>query len=106
MMDCTKYWRFAQYPYIFCLFGGISMRIVLDTDKKTITVPWNYQQKLEEYNAMVMEISGDASKKKTFKSFIDDIWKECMEDSDKHLITGKKPSTSPAKSKQAPSFKG
>ena len=44
------------------------MRIVLDTDKKTITVPWNYQQKLEEYNAMVMEISGDASKKKTFKS--------------------------------------
>ena len=49
------------------------MRIVLDTDKKTITVPWNYQQKLEEYNAMVMEISGDASKKKTFKSYIDDI---------------------------------
>ena len=48
------------------------MRIILDTDKKTITVPWNYQQKLEEYNAMVMQISGDASKKKTFKTFIEE----------------------------------
>lgn len=26
------------------------MRIILDTDKKTITVPWNYQQKLDEIN--------------------------------------------------------
>ena len=24
------------------------MKIVLDTDKKTITVPWNYTAKLEE----------------------------------------------------------
>ena len=24
------------------------MRIVLDTDKKTITVPWNYAAKIEE----------------------------------------------------------
>ena len=40
------------------------MRVVLDTDKKTITVPWNYQAKLDEYNKMVMEISGDESKKK------------------------------------------
>ena len=45
------------------------MRIILDTEKKTITVPWNYQQKLEEYNAMVMEISGDASKKKDLQEF-------------------------------------
>lgn len=93
MIDCTKCCQIAQYSYIFYLQGGIAMRIILDTDKKTITVPWNYQQKLEEYNAMVMEISGDASKKKTFKSFIDDIWRECMEDSDKHLITGKKPAS-------------
>ena len=26
------------------------MRIILDTEKKTITVPWNYQQKLDELN--------------------------------------------------------
>ncbi|MCI8781589.1 MAG: hypothetical protein HFH70_13085 [Lachnospiraceae bacterium] len=67
------------------------MRIILDTEKKTITVPWNYQAKLEEYNDLVMKITGDESKKKTFKSFIDEIWQECMADSDKHLITGKKP---------------
>ena len=28
------------------------MKIVLDTDKKTITVPWNYTAKLEEINRM------------------------------------------------------
>ncbi len=73
------------------VLGGFSMRIILDTEKKTITVPWNYQAKLEEYNDLVMKITGDESKKKTFKSFIDEIWQECMADSDKHLITGKKP---------------
>ena len=69
------------------------MRIILDTDKKTITVPWNYQAKLEEYNKMVMEISGDEKKKKTFTGFIDEIWQECMKNSDKCLVTGKKPGT-------------
>lgn len=69
------------------------MRIILDTDKKTITVPWNYQDKLNEYNKMVMEISGDESKKKTFSGYIDEIWRECMKDSDKCLKTGKKPGT-------------
>ena len=31
----------------FCLSGGIAMRIILDTEKKTITVPWNYTDKLK-----------------------------------------------------------
>ena len=69
------------------------MRIILDTDKKTITVPWNYQAKLDEYNQMVMEISGDAGKKKSFTGFINDIWRECIENSDKCVVTGKKPGT-------------
>lgn len=56
------------------------MRVILDTDKKTITLPWNYREKLEAYNKMVMDISGDESKKKNFKSFVDDVWKECMPD--------------------------
>lgn len=67
------------------------MRIILDTDKKTIIVPWNYQAKLEKYNQMVMEISGDESKKKTFITFMDEIWRDCIENSDKCVITGKKP---------------
>ena len=67
------------------------MRVILDTDKKTITVPWNYADKLEAYNNMVMQISGDESKKKTFKTYIDDVWKECMADSDRCLKTADKP---------------
>lgn len=67
------------------------MRIILDTDKKTITVPHNYQKKLDELNAMIMEITGDKSKQKTFKGYIDEIWKEAMENSDKCLLTGKPP---------------
>ena len=60
-------------------------------DKKTITLPWNYREKLEAYNKMVMDISGDESKKKNFKSFVDDVWKECMENSDNCLKTADKP---------------
>ena len=31
------------------------MRIILDTDKKTITVPHNYQQKLNDMNDLIAE---------------------------------------------------
>ena len=47
------------------------MRIILDTEKKTITVPWNYQKKLDEINNLVLELTGDESKKKTFNGYID-----------------------------------
>ena len=77
------------------------MRIILDTDKKTITVPWNYAAKLEEYNNMVMAISGDENKKKTFKTFIDDVWKDCMKDTDKHLKVADKPKKADDKKKAA-----
>ena len=66
------------------------MRIILDTDKKTITVPWNYQAKLDEINRIIVEVS-DESKKKDFTGYIDEIWKECIENSDKCVLTGKKP---------------
>ena len=42
------------------------MRIILDTDKKTITVPWNYTEKLDSMNKIIMDITGDETKKKTF----------------------------------------
>lgn len=67
------------------------MRIILDTDKKTITVPWNYQQKLDAVNEIIMQVSNDEKKKKTFTSYIDEIWKECINNSDKCVITGEKP---------------
>ena len=68
------------------------MRIILDTDKKTITVPWNYQQKLNEINAIILEANGgDRSKVKTFTGYIDDIWKNAIAQSDEYVKTGQKP---------------
>ena len=40
------------------------MRIILDTDKKTITVPWNYSDKLEAMNKIIVEATGDDKAKK------------------------------------------
>ena len=45
------------------------MRIILDTDKRTITVPWNYQAKLDEINRIIMEVSDDEEKKKTYGNY-------------------------------------
>ncbi len=67
------------------------MRIILDTDKKTITVPWNYQMKLDGINEIIMQVSNDPKKKKDFKGYIDEIWKECIKNSDTCVITGDKP---------------
>lgn len=67
------------------------MRIILDTDKKTITVPWNYQQKLDAINEIIMQVSDDETKKKTFIGYIDEIWNECIANSDKCVVTGEKP---------------
>ena len=82
---------FSEIAHFLFFREELQKRIILDTDKKTITVPWNYAAKLEEYNNMVMAIANDPAKKKTFKTFIDDVWRECMSDTDKHLKVADKP---------------
>lgn len=67
------------------------MRIILDTDKKEIIVPWNYQNKLNEINKIAKEFGGEGAKQVTFTGYIDDIWKECMSNSDNCVKTGQKP---------------
>ena len=67
------------------------MRIILDTDKKTITVPWNYQQKLDKMNELIVEVTKDEKKKKTFSGYIKEVFDEAMKDTDKNLIVGKAP---------------
>ncbi|MBE6313325.1 MAG: hypothetical protein E7076_09295 [Bacteroidales bacterium] len=42
-----------------------------------------------------------ASKKKDFKSFVNDVWVECMENSDKCLKTADKPKKAGDKKKAA-----
>ena len=54
------------------------MRIILDTDKKTVTVPWNYMEKLEAMNKIIVEATGDESKKKTFDGYLRECWDEAM----------------------------
>ena len=68
------------------------IKIILDTDKKTITVPWNYTVKLEEINRMVKEFGGPEAKIKTFSGYIDECWKEAMAHSDTQLKTAPRPS--------------
>lgn len=75
------------------------MRVILDTDKKTITVPWNYQKKLKEINQIIMDATGDESKQKTFTGYIDEIWKEAISKSDEGVIKGKPPVSSSKASK-------
>ena len=66
------------------------MKIILDTDKKTITVPYNYQDKLNEINKMIKQYAPNAQPE-TFTGYIDKIWQECIKDSDNHVRTGEKP---------------
>lgn len=65
------------------------MRIILDTDKKTITVPWNYSDKLAQMNKIIAEAGGE--KKLDFINYIDDIWKYAIDNSDECLKTANKP---------------
>lgn len=67
------------------------MRIILDTDKKTVTVPWNYQQKLDEMNRIIVEATGDEKKKKKFDSYLQECWDAAMSDTDKNLKVADKP---------------
>ena len=64
------------------------MRIILDTDKKTITVPWNYSDKLAGMNKILEEAGAP---KLEFSKYIDDIWKYSRKNSDTQVKTAQKP---------------
>lgn len=67
------------------------MKIILDTDTRTITVPWNYAAKLEELNKLIRSITDDPSKQKTFSGYINECWREAMADADGRVLTAPKP---------------
>lgn len=66
------------------------MIIKLDTDKKTITVPYNYGDKLSAINKLIKDNGGDVSSN-TFTGYIDKIWKYAIENSDECVKTAAKP---------------
>ena len=45
------------------------MKVILDTDKKTITVPYNYMDKLNEINKMIKQYAPQAELE-TFTGYI------------------------------------
>ena len=64
------------------------MKIILDTDKKTITVPWNYSDKLAAMNKIIESAGGE---KLDFVGYLQNTWDEAMVDTDKNLVTAQKP---------------
>ena len=78
MIDCTKYWRFAQYPYIFCLSGGIAMRIILDTEKGRIILPKSFFPQLDKINKILVD--GGSDKKWTAESYVRDQFEKAMKE--------------------------
>ena len=67
------------------------MRIILDTEKGTITVPYNFAEKLAEYNAKGHEFAGDSFKDRSWNEYLREAWEKCLADSDKRVKTGVKP---------------
>ena len=67
------------------------MKIILDTDKKTITVPYNYKEKLAELNRIARDFGGPDVPEQTYTGFLDRVWRECMSDADERVVIGKKP---------------
>ena len=80
---------FSRYSIFITQKGANNRRIILDTDEKTITVPWNYAAKLEEINRIIKDGGGD--KQYTFKTYLEEAWKICMDDTDKHLKVADRP---------------
>lgn len=74
---------------VFCTFF-VAQEWILDTGKKTVTVPWNYAAKLEEINRILKD--GGGAKQYPFKTCLGESWKPCMDDTDKHLKVADKPS--------------
>ena len=66
------------------------MRIILDADKNTITVPWNYADKLEAMKKLVGDAGGKTDNF-TFKTYLETAWNKAMEDTDKSLVVADKP---------------
>ena len=89
-MDCTNLCVLHKFRTFFMFKEEKDMRIILDTDKKTITVPWNYSDKLDALNKTIRDAIGDDSKKKTFSGYIDECWRYAMEHSDTQLKTAQK----------------
>ncbi len=68
------------------------MKIILDTDSKTITVPWNYAEKLEAMNRVIQD-----ARALDPRQYLQDCWQYAMAHADTHMLTAAKPVKPPRK---------
>lgn len=66
---------------VFCTFF-VAQEWISRYRQKTVTVPWNYAEKLEGINRIIKD--GGGAKQYSFKT--------CLDDTDKHLKVADKPS--------------
>ena len=91
-MNFVEFDEPSQMQSFFCFMLEVNkMRIILDTNKKTVTVPWNYSDKLAEMNQAIMDATGDVTKRLDFKGYLESCWKYAMDHSDTNLKTAQKP---------------
>ena len=78
MIDYTKSCAFRQFSYIFVITGGISMRIILDTDKGRIILPKAFFPTLDKMNKILAE--GGSDKKWTAEDYVRDQFEKAMQE--------------------------
>ena len=61
--------------------------------QENLTVPQNYQQKLNDMNKLIAEYSDGKKEPETFTGYIDKIRNYCIEHSNQCVVTGKKPAS-------------
>lgn len=73
------------------------VKIILDTDSKTITVPWNYAEKLGAMNRVIQDAMGEDARALDPRQYLQDCWQYAMAHADTHMLTAVKPVKPPRK---------
>lgn len=73
------------------------VKIILDTDSKTITVPWNYTEKLDAMNRVIQDAMGEDARVLDPRQYLEDCWQYAIAHADTHMLTAVKPVKAPRK---------
>ena len=79
--------------FIHFSFGGNYYAYHSGHRQENLTVPQNYQQKLNDMNKLIAEYSDGKKEPETFTGYIDKIRNYCIEHSNQCVVTGKKPAS-------------
>lgn len=80
MIECRKKLDFPLFLHF--LFGGIQMRIILDTDKGRIILPKNFFTQLDKMNKSLAEAGSD--KKWTAEDYVKEQFDKAIKETMLH----------------------